>query len=170
MGDRIKPESVIRLGQNMQARLIINLRGRTMDLTQIGVQLLQSKLGSNLQTSDIASALSGLFGGKNLDIASLMAKMQGSGGLASITSSWLGDGANAEMSSGQVMELFGKEKASEFASKLNVDEATASNGLADMLPQLIDKASSGGSLLESAMGSMGGADGLMGMAGKLFGK
>ncbi len=93
-----------------------------MDLTQIGVQLLQSKLGSNLQTSDIASAFSGLFGGKNLDIASLMAKMQGSGGLAY------------------------------------------------MLPQLIDKASSGGSLLESAKGSMGGTGGLMGMAGKLFGK
>jgi len=39
-----------------------------------------------------------------------------------------------------------------------------------MLPQLIDKASSGGSMIGSAMGSMGGAGGLMGMAGKLFGK
>lgn len=141
-----------------------------MDLMQIGAQLLQSKLGSNVDTGDIASALSGLLGGDNFDIGSLMAKLQGSGGLASMASSWLGDGANAAMSSGQVMELFGKEKVSEFASKLNVDEDTASNGLADMLPQLIDKASSGGSLLESAMGSMGGAGGLMGMAGKLFGK
>ena len=68
------------------------------------------------------------------------------------------------------MDIFGKDKVSEFASKLNIDEGTASNGLADMLPQLIDKASSGGSLLESAMGSMGGAGGLMGMVGKLFGK
>ena len=31
-----------------------------MDIMQIGVQLLQSKLGSNIQASDIASALSGL--------------------------------------------------------------------------------------------------------------
>ena len=141
-----------------------------MDLMQIGAQLLQSKLGSNVQTGDIASALSGLLGGDNFDIGSLMSKMQGSGGLASMASSWLGDGANTAMSGGQVMELFGKDKVSEFASKLNVDEDTASNGLADMLPQLIDKASSGGSLLESAMGSMGGAGGLMGMAGKFFGK
>ena len=141
-----------------------------MDLMQIGAQLLQSKLGSNIQTGDIASALSGLLGGDNFDIGSLISKIQGNSGLASMAASWLGDGANSAMSGSQVMDIFGKEKVSEFASKLNIDEGTASNGLADMLPQLIDKASSGGSLLESAMGSMGGAGGLMGMVGKLFGK
>ncbi len=141
-----------------------------MDLLQIGAQLLQSKLGSNIQTGDIASALSGLLGGDNFDIGSLISKIQGNSGLASMAASWLGDGANSAMSGSQVMDIFGKDKVSEFASKLNIDEGTASNGLADMLPQLIDKASSGGSLLESAMGSMGGAGGLMGMVGKLFGK
>ena len=137
---------------------------------QIGVQLLQSKLGNNVQTSDIESALSGLLGGDNFDIGGLISKMQGNGGLASMAASWLGDGANSAMSGSQVMDIFGQDKVSEFASKLNIDEGTASNGLADMLPQLIDKASSGGSLLESAMGSMGGAGGMMGMVGKLFGK
>jgi len=137
---------------------------------QIGAQLLQSKLGSNVETGDIVSALSDLLGGDNFDLGSLISKMQGNGGLASMAASWLGDGANSEMSGSQVMEIFGEDKVSEFASKLNIDEGEASNGLADMLPQLIDKASSGGSLLESAMGSMGGADGLMGIAGKLFGK
>ena len=141
-----------------------------MDIMQIGAQLLQSKLGSNVQTGDIASALSGLLGGDNFNIGSLISKMQGNGGLASMAASWLGDGANSAISGSQVMDIFGKDKVSEFASKLNIDEGTASNGLADMLPQLIDKASSGGSLLESAMGSMGGAGDLMGMAGKLFGK
>ena len=141
-----------------------------MDIIQIGAQLLQSKLGSNLQTGDIASALSGLLGGDNFDIGSLISKIQGNSGLASMAASWLGDGANSAMSGSQVMDIFGKDKVTEFASKLNIDEGTASNGLADMLPQLIDKASSGGSLLDSAMGSMGGAGGLMGMAGKLFGK
>ena len=143
-----------------------------MDIMQIGVQLLQSKLGSNVQTGDITSALSGLLGGDNFDIGSLISKIQGNSGLASMATSWLGDGANSAMSGSQVMDIFGKDKVSEFASKLNIDEGTASDGLADMLPQLIDKASSGGSMLESAMGSMGGgaAGGLMGMAGKLFGK
>ena len=141
-----------------------------MDIIQIGAQLLQSKLGSNLQTGDIASALGGLLGGDNFDIGSLISKVQGNSGLASMAASWLGDGANSAMSGSQIMDIFGKDKVSEFATKLNIDEATASNGLADMLPQLIDKASSGGSLLDSAMGSMGGAGDLMGMAGKLFGK
>ena len=141
-----------------------------IDLMQIGAQLLQSKLGSNVQTGDIVSALSGLFGGDNIDLGSLVSKMQGNGGLASMVTSWLGDGDNTAMSGSQVMDIFGQDKVSEFASKLNIDEGTASNGLADILPQLVDKASSGGSLIESAMGSMGGAGGLMGMAGKLFGK
>ena len=141
-----------------------------MDIIQIGVQLLQSKLGSNIQTSDIASALSGLLGGDDFDIGSLISKIQGNSGLASMAASWLGDGANSAMTGSQVMDVFGKDKVSEFASKLNIDEGTASNGLADMLPQLIDKASSGGSILESALGSTGGAGGIMGMVGKLFGK
>ena len=141
-----------------------------MDLIQIGAQLLQSKLGSNAGTGDIATALSGLLGGDNFDIGSLISKIQGNSGLASMAASWLGDGANSAMSGSQVMDIFGKDKVSEFASKLNIDEGTASNGLADMLPQLIDKASSGGSILETALGSTGGVGGLMGMAGKLFGK
>ena len=64
----------------------------------------------------------------------------------------------------QVGELPGSDKVAEFASKLNVDEDTAVSGLADMLPQMVDKSSSGGSLLDS----VGGVGGLMGMAGKLF--
>lgn len=141
-----------------------------MDLMQIGAQLLQSKLGGNIDTSKIASALSGLLGGDNFNIGSLVAKLQGNAGLGGMVSSWLGDGANTAMSGSQVMDIFGKDKVSEFASKLNIDEGTASNGLADVLPQLVDKASSGGSMLESAMNGMGGASGLMGMAGKLFGR
>lgn len=141
-----------------------------MDLMQIGAQLLQSKLGGDVQTGDITSALSGLLGGENFDIGSLVSKMQENGGLASMVTSWMGDGDNTAMSGSQVMDIFGQDKVSEFASKLNIDEATASDGLADILPQLINKASSGGSMAETAMASMGGAGGLMGMAGKLFGK
>ena len=47
-----------------------------MELLQIGAQLLQSKLGSNIQTDDIASALSGLLGGDNFDLGSLVSKIK----------------------------------------------------------------------------------------------
>ena len=136
-----------------------------MDLIQIGVQLLQSKFGDNVQAGDLTSALSDLLGGENgLDVASLLSKMQGNGGLASMVTSWLGDGDNEAISGGQVRELFGSDKVAEFASKINVDEDTAVSGLAEMLPQMIDKSSAGGSMLDA----VGGVDGLMGMAGKLF--
>ena len=62
--------------------------------------------------------------------------------------------------------MFGSDKISEFASKLGLSEDEAAGGLSEALPQLVDKASSGGSLLES----MGGISGALGMAGKLFGK
>ncbi len=137
-----------------------------MDIMQTGVQLLQNKLGlGDAQSGNLLTALSTLMGnGKGIDITALISKMQGSGGLASMAMSWLGDGANETMSGGQISELFGSDKVAAFASKLNIDRDTAVNGLADVLPQMVDKASSAGSLLDSA----GGIGGLMGMASKFM--
>ena len=137
-----------------------------MDIMQIGVQLLQSKLGlGDDQSGNLTSALSDLLGsGDGIDIAGLLSKMQSGGGLASMASSWLGDGANEAMSGGQISELLGSDKVAEFASKLNIDQDTAADGLADALPQMVDKASSAGSLLDS----VGGIGGLMGMASKFM--
>ena len=53
-----------------------------------------------------------------------------------------------------------------FASKLGLSQEEAAGGLSDALPQMVDKASSGGSLLDS----IGGVSGALSMAGKLFGK
>jgi uncharacterized protein YidB (DUF937 family) len=49
---------------------------------------------------------------------------------------------------------------SDFASTLGTDTDTAAAGLADVLPQMMDQASSGGNLLDAA----GGLGGLMGAA------
>lgn len=140
-----------------------------MDLMQIGVQLLQSKLGGGANSNAITSALGGLLGGQNggFDIGSLVAKMQGGETGADFTQlakSWLGDGGNDAISSNQVQELLGSDKVNEFASQLNVDKETALGSLTDLLPQMVDKSSSGGSLLDS----VGGIGGLMGMASKFM--
>ena len=136
-----------------------------MDIMQLGAQLLQSKLGGDGESGDMMTALSGLIGGENgIDIAGLVSKMQGDGGLAELASSWLGDGENAAISGDQVRELLGSEKIAEFAASLNVDEDTAVSGLSDMLPEVVDKSSAGGSILDS----VGGIGGLMEMAGKLM--
>ncbi|MDX2452120.1 YidB family protein, partial [Desulfosarcina sp.] len=83
-----------------------------------------------------------------------------------VAKSWLGDGNNESVSTDQITNMFGSDKISEFAGKLGLSEDEAAGGLSEALPQMVDKASSGGSLLDS----MGGLSGALGMAGKLFGK
>lgn len=124
--------------------------------------------GSGLDLGSLTSALSGLTGGGDeggFDIGSLLGKMQG-GGMAEIAQSWLGDGDNAPVEENQITDMFGADKISEFASKLGLSEEEAVGGLQDALPQIVDKASSGGSILDS----IGGIGGAINMASKLFGR
>ena len=133
-----------------------------MDLIKLGAQLLSDKLGLELDPTTVSSALTGLLGGSggNIDFAGLATKMASSGELGNIVSSWLGDGANSSISADDILSMLGNSNVADFASKLGTDTETAAGGLADVLPQLIDKASSGGSLLDS----VGGLGGLMGAA------
>jgi uncharacterized protein YidB (DUF937 family) len=145
------------------------------DLIKMGATMfIQSKLsgdnGSGLDIGSLTSALSGLAGGNSssgggLDIGSILGNMQ-SGGLADMAASWLGDGDNKAISSDQVTNIFGQDKISDFASKLGLSEDEAVGGLRDALPQMVDKASSGGSILDS----IGGIEGALGMASKIFGR
>ena len=63
-----------------------------------------------------------------------------------------GDRANDGILAQQILSLFGDSQIDDFASKLNLDQATASAGLAGVLPDLIDSSSEGGSLLVAAGG------------------
>ncbi len=125
--------------------------------------------GSGLDIGNLTSALSGLVGGDRsntgINLGSLVSKMD-TGGLGAVAKSWLGDGNNEAISPDQITSMFGSDKISEFASKLGLSKDEAAGGLSEALPQMVDKASSGGSLLDS----MGGLSGALGMAGKLFGK
>ena len=120
--------------------------------------------GSNLNLGTLVQSLSGLSGGKGgLDIASLMGGMQG-GGMGDVLQSWLGDGQNQSISDNQVSNLLGSDKISAFASQLGLSEDEAIGGLQDAMPQMLDNASSGGSLLDS----IGGVSGALGLASKMF--
>ncbi len=133
-----------------------------MDILEFGAQLLSQKLGINVDSATIASALSGLLGDGqgNIDLGALAGKMASSGELGNVLGSWLGDGANQGISAESILALLGRGDVADFAGKLGTDVDTAAGGLADVLPQMVDKASSGGSLLEQA----GGLGGLMGAA------
>ncbi len=145
-----------------------------MDLMKLGTQLILSKLGGNATggESGIASALSGLLGdgsdkdgNSGLDLGSIVAGMtSGGGGLAGMVSSWLGDGDNETVSGSQIKDILGGDKVSEFASKLGVGEEEAADSLAEAVPQMVDKGSSGGSLLDA----VGGVSGALNLAKKFL--
>jgi len=135
-------------------------------LLRIGAQAFQSNTGSaggELSIDRIVQALSGLLPGtgNQVDLAALISQMQG-GGLAAIAQSWLSDAGNAGIDAGSILEIFGRGKIDAFATQLGLDSGTAVDGLRAALPEIVDKASSGGSL-----GSLGG---IAGLAGKLFGR
>jgi uncharacterized protein YidB (DUF937 family) len=127
-----------------------------MDLMKLGTQLLAGKLGSGVDSGAVTAALGGLLSGGDgqSNMGGIIAAMQGKG-LGAIAESWLGDGNNEDISTEQVREVVGNDRISEMASQLNTDEGSLLDGLKDALPQIIDKSSSGGSLLDSAGGLLG---------------
>lgn len=137
-----------------------------MDLMSIAQQLISQKLGDSVDSDTITSGLQSLLGGENgdLDIASLVAGMSQNGALLGALGSWLGDGENASIDTNAISDMFGSDKVAGFASKLGLDSDSASSLLADVVPNMVDQSSSGGSLLDS----VGGLDGAFDMAKKFF--
>ena len=127
---------------------------------------LSGDAGTNLDLGSLVSALSNLTGGdKGFDLGALVNNLDGAG-LGDMAKSWLGDGQNQGISPEQISNVLGADKLTEFASKLGLDVSEAAGGLSEALPQMVDKGSSGGAILES----IGGLEGALGFAKKLFGK
>lgn len=133
-----------------------------MDILETGARLLAEKLGLQMEPAQITTALSQLLGDGqgNIDFADLASKMAASGDLGSVFNSWLGDGSNSPISAQSIKALFDDGALDKFAASIGTDTGAAAGGLADILPQLVDGASSGGSLLDS----VGGAGGLLDVA------
>ena len=124
--------------------------------------LLAKKLGGN--NAAIGGVLNSLLGqGQTADLGSLVSGFKEKG-MGDVAESWLGDGENAPVSADQLKDVLGAEKITQAAAELGTDEDSLLGGLQDALPQLVDKASSGGSLLDS----VGGIGGLAGMAKKFL--
>jgi len=136
-------------------------------MLQMAAQLFLDKSGGNtgLDLGSVANALKKLLpgDGNDLNIGALVSQF-GSGDLASMVGSWLGDGANDAVGSANIADVLGSDKVASFASELGIDSDKASSGLAGMIPELINKNSSGGSLIDS----LGGVEGMASFAKKLF--
>lgn len=137
-----------------------------MDILNMAATTLKDKLGVDIDPDTAVSALQSLLSGADgqVDLGGLVSRMTESGNLGALVSSWLGDGANEAISADGIASLFGSDRVAAFAEQLGIDKTSATDGLASVLPDLMDKASSGGSLLDMA----GGAGGLFDAAKSLF--
>jgi uncharacterized protein YidB (DUF937 family) len=61
------------------------------------------------------------------------------GGMADHVGSWVGTGANMPISGAQLQEILGSGSIGEIAQRLGMSHGDASSGLAQVLPNLIDK-------------------------------
>jgi uncharacterized protein YidB (DUF937 family) len=61
------------------------------------------------------------------------------GGMADHIGSWVGTGANMPISGAQLQEILGSGSIGEIAQRLGLSHGDASSGLAQVLPQVIDK-------------------------------
>ena len=61
------------------------------------------------------------------------------GGMADHVSSWVGTGANMPITGAQLQEILGSGSIGEIAQRLGLSHGDASSGLAQVLPNLIDK-------------------------------
>ncbi len=60
-------------------------------------------------------------------------------GLGDVVQSWIGTGANAPVSAGQIENVLGSDALNSFAEKAGVSKEAAGGHLAELLPMLIDK-------------------------------
>lgn len=143
------------------------------ELFKMGARLIEGNSDdatTGLDLDDITQAFNGLVGngqgGVNLvPFVSGLAE----NGLGAVVGSWLGQGENKSISIEDITTLLGSEKVSEFTSSLGLSEESAKNALAEVIPQVVDKATSGeGGMMDEMLSQVGGPQGAMEMLGKMF--
>lgn len=99
--------------------------------------LLENVLGAGAQQGSMMQAALQLIE-QNGGLPGLISKFQ-HGGMADHVGSWVGTGANLPINGSQLQEILGSGAIGEIAQRLGMSHGDASSGLAQALPQLIDK-------------------------------
>ena len=138
---------------------------KPMDMAKM---MLAKKLGADqgVVGDALGSLLSSQGGGAdalNGGLGGLVGAMKAKG-MGDMAESWLGDGPNKDVSADQLKEVLGGQSVADAAAKLGTSEEGLLGTLKEALPQIVDKSSSGGSMLDT----VGGIGGLAGMAKKFM--
>lgn len=86
-------------------------------------------------------------------------------GMGDQVASWVGTGQNLPISPEQIKAVLGSGQLGQIAGQLGMNEQQAAGGLADMLPQVVDKLTPNGQIPQGDLM----AQGLELLKGKLFG-
>lgn len=109
----------------------------------VGKQLSGDSQQNNLMGQVMAMMNNPEMGG----LQGLIGKFQ-KGGLGEVVSSWVGTGANLPVSADQISTMLGADKIQEIAGKVGISGNQVSDGLASLLPQMIDKLTPNGQVPE----------------------
>jgi len=127
---------------------------RTMSLDKVLGRADRSALESLMRALEDMLAR----GGGGLLLGGLLRQME-SAGLRSTVGSWLGDGANEEISSREVRRSFHHTTLAALARAAGLSTRQTADGLARLLPEVVDRLSENGHLLwgeelEARLGSL----------------
>jgi uncharacterized protein YidB (DUF937 family) len=122
-----------------------------MNIASIAQELISNHLEGDTDGSAITQGMDLLFGnedGGGFDINNIISSVSSNEALGSVLGSWLGDGENMSIDADTIGNIFNNDKISQFGSLLGIDAQNAQSLLANVIPQIVDKSSSGGSLLD----------------------
>ncbi len=115
------------------------------------VSLIGKKLGGDSQQNSlIEQAMAMINNPETGGLSGLIEKFQ-KNGLGEVVSSWIGTGANQPISANQISNALGTENITQMASNAGVSENQMSDGLASIIPQIIDKLTPDGKVPEGGM-------------------
>jgi len=144
-----------------------------MDLLKVAASMISNNgddATRGLDVDDIANALNNLVGNGQggLNLITFVSGLSGNG-LGEIVGSWLGNGENKSITMDQITTLLGSDKISAFASELGISQESAAGALAEVVPQVVDRATAGeGTIMDEMLAQVGGPRGAMDMLGKMF--
>jgi uncharacterized protein YidB (DUF937 family) len=119
------------------------LGGQGGDTAQMISGLLKQFGGQGSTNGLLAAAVSVLQQHGGLE--GLVAKFQ-EAGLGDMVQSWIGTGANAPVTAGQLERVLGHDAVAAVASQAGVSTQQAAGGLASVLPELVNQLTPGGSV------------------------
>ena len=133
-------------------------------LDQIGGMLGGAATGCDTNNTMLQSALELVQNYQGGGLAGLVDAFKNKG-MGDIASSWVGTGENQAIDASQLEQVLGNDTIQQIAAKTGLSPDMLSQGLASVLPQVIDKLTPNGTLPEGGLLE----EGLSLLKGKFFG-